>query len=194
MGASTISGTRAPFTFSLRLVGWSLAIVCVATVSLIALVVLREACDPSGDPHVLLAGRYQGDWQLTDESRALHPELAAAHERLRMRVVQPIRALDAEGYRTHMPERPFDVARTIVAWNEIEAPCLLRVEDPWQLPRVIYQPTSERLGNIGYGSYFSIAMDSSLSPACERLYVTLGDGMGLAYRRAEVAWYWRAID
>lgn len=194
MRASTISAARLPFATALRVVRWSLAIVCVAMAAFVGLAVLDEACDTSGNPFLVLSGHYEGDWVLTDHSRALHPEHAPAHERLRLRVTEAIQTLDEAGYRKHMPAKPFDVARGIVAWNDVEAPCLVRVEDPWPLPRVVYQSTDPPFGDVGYGSYFAIAMDASLSPARERLFVTLGDDIHLSYERADAPWYWRALE
>ncbi|MFN0245223.1 MAG: hypothetical protein ACKVWV_20250 [Planctomycetota bacterium] len=194
MSTNTAAATRLPFTRSLRIVRWSLAIVLVATVAFTGLGVLDEACDTSSNPFLVLAGNYQGDWVLTEQSRTKHPEHASARERLRLRVTEPVQALDEAGYRKRMPAKPFDVARVVVAWNDVEAPCLVRVEASWPLPRVVYQSTEKPFGDVGYGSYFAIAMDSSLSPARERLYVGLGDDIHLSYARGDAPWYWRVID
>lgn len=193
MRASTIFAARLPFATALRVVRWSLAIVCVAMAAFVGLAVLDEACDTSGNPFLVLAGNYEGEWVLTDHSRALHPEHAAARERLRVRVTEAIQTLDEAGYRKHMPARPFDVAHVVVAWNGVETPCIVRAGDA-ALPHVIYQSTAKPFGDVGYGSYFTITMDSSLSPARERLCVGLGDDIYLSYERADAPWYWRALE
>lgn len=56
--------------------------------------VLNEWGDPSGSPYLVLAGNFEGRWTLSEHSREMHPDLVVGHERLEIRVTEPIDMYD----------------------------------------------------------------------------------------------------